>query len=484
MKNLLTIAALLVATAAHAQTPPPLIPYSGAALDDAGQAQVGPLSVTFGIYQASGGGDALWTEMQQVTPDAQGRYTVLLGLASGGVPLELFQGGTARWLGAQADGQSPQPRSLLAVSVPYALKAGDANTIGGLPPSAFFLTTPRSGGDSGDGPVTAVQTVNDDFTATGRTSFGTATLAGALHSKSAVTGSTGIGNAVSNAGAFIEGSSASTWGLAVGLENSSEMPFVQGVNLAQLGARDLLLNPFGGTVGIGTSTPNMNVGLHVNGMGGMHLQGSNLGVNIKFQNATNENGFLNYHGANFHIYANSGQVATLTVTGGAPGRVGIGTTSPMAILHVAGSIQVDGNIAAKYQDVAEWVVSSEALVSGEVVVIDPARTNQVMAARRAYDTRVAGAISQQPGVVLGERGEGKVLVAQSGRVRSKADARFGAIGAGDLLVTSPTAGHAMKSQGVVLGEGIEMHRPGTLVGKALEALESGQGDILVLLTLQ
>jgi len=29
-----------------------------------------------------------------------------------------------------------------------------------------------------------------------------------------------------------------------------------------------------------------------------------------------------------------------------------------------------------------------------------------------------------------------------------------------------------------------MHRPGTLIGKALEPLEKGQGEILVLLSLQ
>jgi hypothetical protein len=41
----------------------------------------------------------------------------------------------------------------------------------------------------------------------------------------------------------------------------------------------------------------------------------------------------------------------------------------------------------------------------------------------------------------------------------------------------------MKSHPVKLGEA-EVHRPGTLVGKALEALAEGRGEILVLLTLQ
>ena len=92
-------------------------------------------------------------------------------------------------------------------------------------------------------------------------------------------------------------------------------------------------------------------------------------------------------------------------------------------------------------------------------------------------------MSPQPGLILGEPGEGRVLVAQSGRVRVKADATYGAIRAGDLLVSSPTKGHAMKSQPVNMG-GKPVHRPGTLVGKALESLPAGRGEILVLLTLQ
>src|SRR5207247_4556381 len=45
----------------------------------------------------------------------------------------------------------------------------------------------------------------------------------------------------------------------------------------------------------------------------------------------------------------------------AGGKVGIGTTNPQALLDVNGSINVAGNINAKFQDVAEWVTSSEQL---------------------------------------------------------------------------------------------------------------------------
>jgi hypothetical protein len=150
---------------------------------------------------------------------------------------------------------------------------------------------------------------------------------------------------------------------------------------------------------------------------------------------------------------------------------------------IAGDVNVGGNIAAKYQDVAEWVDSTEPLEAGTVVVIDDSSKNRVRRATKAYDVSVAGAVSAQPGIKLGEAGGGRILVAQSGRVLIKADARYGAIRAGDLLVTSPNKGYAMRSRPVRIGD-VLLHRPGTVLGKALEPLLRGTGEILVLLTLQ
>jgi len=172
----------------------------------------------------------------------------------------------------------------------------------------------------------------------------------------------------------------------------------------------------------------------------------------------------------------------------ADGKVGIGNSSPQKTLDVNGDINAvgtitGGTIQAKYQDVAEWVDSSQQLTAGTVVILDPDKNNQVVASTQSYDTRVAGVISPQPGITLGERGEGRVLVAASGRVRVKVDARNGPIKIGDLLVTSDKEGFAMKSLSVEFG-GVRMHRPGTLIGKALEPLAQGSGEILVLLSLQ
>lgn len=163
-----------------------------------------------------------------------------------------------------------------------------------------------------------------------------------------------------------------------------------------------------------------------------------------------------------------------------------GATSAMTIttagVTMKGTVSAD-NIIAKYQDVAEWVPSAEPLDAGTVVVLDSTHSNRVTASGSAYDTRVAGVVSDKPGFLLGEESATKEKVATTGRVKVKVDASYGTIHIGDLLVSSPIAGTAMVSSPVEVA-GIKMHRPGTIIGKALEPMVSGRGEILVLLSLQ
>src|SRR3984957_21091789 len=83
-------------------------------------------------------------ETQNVDADHLGNYSVMLGAAtSAGLPTDLFANGEARWLAVQAQGQPEQTRIMLP-ALPYALKARDAETVGGLPASAFVLAQPGS----------------------------------------------------------------------------------------------------------------------------------------------------------------------------------------------------------------------------------------------------------------------------------------------------------------------------------------------------
>src|SRR6202044_287289 len=134
-----------------AQTPaqtasalPRLVRFGGTAKDLNGNPMTGVVGITFALYSEQTGGAALWLETQNVTADGNGRYVAVLGSTKlDGVPAELFTSEQAHWVGVQVSGQAEQPRVLL-VSTPYAFKAVDADTIGGLPPSAFMLAVPQT----------------------------------------------------------------------------------------------------------------------------------------------------------------------------------------------------------------------------------------------------------------------------------------------------------------------------------------------------
>jgi hypothetical protein len=130
------------APAAASAGVPTLVSFNGVLKDIDGKPLHDIVGVTFSLYREQEGGAPLWLETQNVSLDSQGRYSVELGSNTrNGLPTDVFSSGEARWLGVQASGQPEQSRVLL-LSVPYALKAADAQTVGGLPPSAFVLAPP------------------------------------------------------------------------------------------------------------------------------------------------------------------------------------------------------------------------------------------------------------------------------------------------------------------------------------------------------
>jgi hypothetical protein len=140
---------------ATASALPRLVRFGGTVKGPDGHPLAGVAGITFALYSEQTGGAPLWLETQNITADGNGRYTALLGATKPeGLPAELFTSEQAHWVGVQVQGQPEQPRVLL-VSAPYALKAGDAETIGGLPPSAFVLAAPAIMGSAAAGSAAA-----------------------------------------------------------------------------------------------------------------------------------------------------------------------------------------------------------------------------------------------------------------------------------------------------------------------------------------
>jgi len=178
---------------ASGATVPRLIRIKGTVVDETGKPRSANLGITFTLYKDQNDQVAVWQETQTVQLDSAGRYSVLLGATNeAGLPQEIFSAGEARWLGIRPDGQAEQPWTLL-LSVPYALKAGDTEMLGGRPASDFVLAnsqyswaqpasgtlagsansqfgsqipTPGSGAMLNSGPQASCSSITSDGTAT------------------------------------------------------------------------------------------------------------------------------------------------------------------------------------------------------------------------------------------------------------------------------------------------------------------------------
>lgn len=240
-----------------------------------------------------------------------------------------------------------------------------------------------------------------------------------------------------------------------------------------------------GKFGIGTQTPvcplhAISTESGVSGIYGVATAGTTNGGVYAESTASNGNGLI--------AQANNGSNA-YGVWGRATNGIGGYFTGGNYAIYAAGRVRV-GVLEIAGADVAEKFPCSEPAADGSaeiepgtVMEIDPANPGQLRIARQAYSSRVAGVVSGAGnlpvGAVLGHIEESKdgPAIALSGRVWVMCDAGSAPITPGDLLTTSDTAGHAMKS--------LDRDRAhGAVLGKAMTSLESGRGLVLVLVNLQ
>ena len=280
---LLSFALLVFCSSLNAQSStvvPGLVNFSGKAVDAQGKPISGTTGATFAIYKEQSGGAPLWLETQNIQADAKGKYTVQLGASKPeGLPLDLFASGEARWLGVAINEGEEQPRVLL-VSVPYALKAADAETLGGKPASAF-MAAPVSGAGAGpQGPqaeqpneiaCSSSSTCKSGFVPLFATNGGSAKVTDSIVTQSGgtvqVAGSEGVTGNLSTAGAITAslGVTSQSPGIAVYGETSGSGGGADGVHGVAHGAGSGVTGVSDNTGGVGVWGQGPGYALYANG---------------------------------------------------------------------------------------------------------------------------------------------------------------------------------------------------------------------------
>ncbi len=359
--------------ASPGQAAPRLVKFSGVLKDPAGKPLVGVQGVTFALYKEPQGGAPLWLETQNVEVDEQGSYTALLGATkSEGMPVELFASGESRWLGVQPQlpGEEELPRVLL-VSVPYALRAADADTVGGKPASAFLLAP--EGGRAGG------------------------TAAGAVVSTQGVAGPAVTSGTAGYLGVF--------------------------VNTTDLGNSALF--QLGGNIGLGTTSP--QAPLHIASI--QPYRNLNLGSlqtgaypGIMLENTSTSGSVALTENSGLSLYIKPSTSADLTAADlklvvNQSGNLGLGTSTPAQKLDVAGNVNASGQLISSVSTgTAPLAVSSTTAVTNlNADLVDGFHAAAFVA--KAGDTMIGALTLPADGLVVGTNqltaGNGNVAVGTS-----------------------------------------------------------------------
>jgi hypothetical protein len=160
------------------------------------------------------------------------------------------------------------------------------------------------------------------------------------------------------------------------------------------------------------------------------------------------------------------------------GWTGLFQVSRVFYVTSGGGVYAKGSFYPYGADFAEMLPAQSALEPGDVLVIG--EDGKLARSSRPYQESVAGVHATQPGMVGGAHDgadlTGKIPLAVVGVVPVKVTNENGPIKPGDKLTTSSTPGHAMKA---------DRHAEiGTVIGKALKALEGDEGVIEMLAVLQ
>ncbi len=453
----LTTVALLIPSLTLAQSP--AATYSGRLTDGTGWGQSAQVQLVVRVYDGSGQTE-LWRSPTMPVDVVDGYFSVVLsgGTDPGGSPKDIadvFAANPETCLTVEVGGNEVLPCQAIG-SVPYAIEArylGGRETGGyvwnqtGIPQPGGFNVSGDGflGGRLGLGTTSPLTTV-DVKTQTGRKTTGLS-LRSPVAALNVWPGA-GSGVVVDVTDGTVNGTTGSDLYVRTG-----------GVDRVYV-SRD-------GKVGIGTVNPKTS--LHVSN-GSLFLDGEFAGtpqvIFSPIPGSTGHQWELYPIPSGFDTYDRTAKKAWLSISN--EGLVGIRTSNPQAVLHVKGNVQIDDKCTATAQgtcDLAETFLSLDNATPGDVVVLDPSRFKAMRLADRPYDPAIAGVVSTDPTLVMGQSDvpEG-IPVAIAGVVPVKITLEGGPIEVGDPLTSSSTPGHAMRAG-----------RPGPVIGKAMEPFDGTEG---------
>lgn len=475
--------------------------YQGRLTDDDGTPLNGSHTMRFFLYDQAAGGSALYDSGNLTVAVDDGLFAVELG-----APQNLFDG-QALWLQITVEGETLSPRQAIRPA-PYAM---------GLRPGASIETADAGNTFSVRNTATgaAVRGESEDvglfgesanFAVYGRNQggvngagyggyFESATGIGVFGGSTAVPSTTnpyvpGV-YGYSEYGAGVYGTSDSTFGYGVFGEHD-------GTGIGTYGRTATGYGVLGVSDGVGVFGSGEAQGVYGSNTG----PAAGTGYGGYFESTTGDGVF----GSTTAVPSttNSLPAGVYGVSENGAGVYGKAGGNFAWGGYFDGNVRIDGSLVVSdslfANDKSGYVfdvalnADTDALTSGDVVVVTGVAPDTVFGdipvftvvrATSAESTGVVGVVDRR--YVPAENGRGQmedspaapgdyVGVVTLGALQGiKVDASYGAIRAGDLLVSSPTPGHAMRADDPGIG---------TVIGKALGELDEGAGVIAVMVSLK
>jgi len=495
------VLAMLAALPVSAQGGAGVITFQGQLADGNGGFLTGAYNLHFTIYDAESGGTALWgPETHNSVPVSQGLFMVQLG------SIEVLDGaifdGAARWLEMAvwngAAWETLSPRLLMGGAV-YAFQAG------GLPPDTTLtgtgqvvLSVVNTAGKIGvkgvsEGATSGASrgvygTSNSTY---GKGVYGEATAAsGATYGvfgKSASTQGTGVfGKATATSGATYGGYFVSDSSSGIGVQGeasaiSNQITFgVAGTNYGSVG---------GGVRGWARALNGTTIGVFgqsdsTDGRGVLGAASATSGETYGVVGTSASSSGIGVYGE-----ATSSGVGVVAKSEKGNVFEGYGSSGLVFKVDNSGNVFADGTYQSPAADFAEMLPGDEGLEPGDVLAI--AADGRVTKASAENPLAIIGVYSTAPAFLGGrssadsEQSPARVPVAILGVVPVKVSAENGPIRPNDPLTAGRSPGYAARAIPLfVLDGGEGVYAGGSILGRALEGLDSGEGVIQVLLQLR